>query len=258
MAWQYVLVAREGPVTIITINRPEAANALNPRAQLDLMEALDAFEADDTQWVAILTGAGDKAFCAGMDLKHQAGEGGMFTAPKGFGGVTNRPGLIKPLIAAVNGFAMGGGFEIALACDIVVAARHAVFAAQEPRFGLAALAGGIQRLPAIIGLKHAMGILLTGRRVSAEEGVRLGFVNEMAEGDVLLAARRWANEILACAPLAVRATKEATLRSLQLPAEPTILDQLAWPAMAAMLASEDAEEGPRAFAEKRNPVWRAR
>lgn len=258
MSLQYVLVEREGPLTIITINRPEAHNALNPRAQLDLMEALDAFEADDDQWLAILTGAGEKAFCAGMDLKHQADGGDLFTAPKGFGGITERRELAKPLIAAVNGVAMGGGFEIALACDIIVAARRAVFALPEPRVGLAALAGGIQRLPGVIGLKHAMGMLLTGRRVSAEEGAALGFVNEVTEGDVLTVARRWADDILACGPLAVRATEAAVLRSMHLPAEQAIAEQRYWPAMEAMLASEDAVEGPNAFAQKRTPQWRAR
>ncbi|HZU64292.1 MAG TPA: enoyl-CoA hydratase-related protein [Novosphingobium sp.] len=258
MSGASVLVSREGALTLITINRPEAHNALNPATQLELMAALDAFEADDGQWVAILTGAGEKAFCGGMDLKHQAAEGGLFTAPKGFGGITERPAMTKPVIAAVNGIAMGGGFEMALACDIIVAAAHAVFALPEPRVGLAALAGGIQRLPAMIGLKQAMGLLLTGRRVSAAEGLRLGFVNEVAEGDVLAAARAVAQEILACSPLAVRATKEAALRSLHLPAEEAIAAQWQWPAMAAMLASEDAVEGPRAFAEKRRPAWRGR
>ena len=124
--------------------------------------------------------------------------------------------------------------------------------------GLAALAGGIQRLPGMIGLKHAMGMLLTGRRVSAEEGARLGFVNEVAEGDVLAIARRWADEILACSPLAVRATKAAVLRSLHLPAEQAIAEQRHWPAMEAMLASEDAVEGPNAFAQKRKPQWEGR
>lgn len=254
----HVRIAREGPLTVITIDRPEAHNALNPQAQLDLMAALDDFEADDEQWVAILTGAGEKAFCCGMDLKHHAEEGGLFTPPKGFGGVTQRPAMTKPLIAAVNGMTMGGGFEIALACDIVIASARAVFALPEPRVGLAALAGGLQRLPAVVGLKQAMGILLTGRRVSAEEGLRLGFVNEVAEGDVLDAARRWAAEIIACSPLAVRATKEAVLRSLHLQAEQAIEDQWHWPAIEAMLASEDAVEGPRAFAEKRPPRWQGR
>jgi crotonobetainyl-CoA hydratase len=258
MSYAHILVEREERLTIVTINRPEAYNALHPETQLELQDAFDRFAQDDDQWVAILTGAGPKAFCGGMDLKAQAEKPDLFTAEKGFGGFTARFDLAKPVIGAVNGIAMGGGFELALACDIVVAADHAVFALPEPRVGLAALAGGIQRLPREIGLKHAMGMMLTGRRVTAQEAATLGFVNEVVSGDLLEAAKRWAGEILQCSPMAVRATKDAALRGLAIPIADGLTEQWDYPAMRAMLASADAMEGPAAFAKKRRPVWTGR
>lgn len=254
----YSIVERDGPLTTVTINRPEAHNALNAAAHDELAAVFDGFANDPDQWVAILTGAGGKAFCAGHDLKQQAAGGGLYSPPTGFAGLTARFDLTKPVIAAVNGVAMGGGFEAALACDIIVADSRAVFALPEPRVGLAALGGGLQRLPRVIGLKHAMGMMLTGRRVTAAEGARLGFVNEVVEGDVLAAARRWASEIIACSPMAVRATKEAVLRGLDEPIGSALADEWSYPAMTAMLASHDAVEGPAAFAGKRTPVWKGR
>lgn len=256
--YRHVKVDHEGALTIITLNRPQAHNALFMDAHVELEAVFDAFAADDSQWVAIVTGAGDKAFCAGLDLKKQAEGNALVTPPTGFGGLAGRFDLTKPVIAAVNGVAMGGGFELALACDIVVAHAKAVFALPEPRVGLAALAGGLQRLPREIGLKHAMGMMLTGRRVTAGEGLALGFVNEVTDGDVLEAARRWAADILACSPLSVRATKEAILRGLTVPAEQGMREEWDYPAMKAMLASADAIEGPAAFAAKRAPRWTGR
>lgn len=258
MTFNYITVAREGALTLVTINRPEAYNALNAQAHEELAAAFDAFAVDDSQWVAILTGAGGKAFCAGHDLKQQAAGGGLVTPPSGFGGLTARFDLNKPLIAAVDGVAMGGGFELALACDILLATPKSVFALPEPRVGLAALAGGIQRLPREIGLKRAMGMMLTGRRVAAQEGYELGFVTDVVEGDILDAARRWAAEILAASPMSVRATKEAALRGLDTPLAQALTEEWDYPAMKAMLASQDAVEGPAAFAEKRVPVWKGR
>ncbi|WP_292024011.1 MULTISPECIES: enoyl-CoA hydratase-related protein [unclassified Brevundimonas] len=256
MSQAYAVVERDGPLTIITINRPEARNALNGPAHEALGDVFDDFASDPDQWVAILTGAGDKAFCAGQDLKVQA-EGAALALPRrGFGGLTSRTGLDKPVIAAVNGFAFGGGFELALACDIVVAVEGAAFALPEPKVGLAALAGGLQRLPREIGLKRAMGLMLTGRPVSAREGLTLGFVNEVVEADVLGAARRWADDILKCSPMSVRATKAAVLAGLDQPLDQSLAEVWAAPATLKMLASEDALEGPKAFAEKRAPAWK--
>ena len=209
----YSEVIKEGRLTIITINRPEVMNALHPPGNIELSEAFDSFVLDPDQWVAIITGAGDKAFCAGNDLKFQASGGDMKVQPStGFGGITSRFDNPKPVIAAVNGVAMGGGFEIALACDLIIASENAVFSLPEPRVGLAALGGGIHRLPREIGIKNAMGMLLTGRRVSAKEGMDLGFVNEVSrEKSALEAAKDWARSILECAPLSVRASKEASM-----------------------------------------------
>ncbi len=255
MSYQYVKVDREGPLTIVTIDRAEAHNSLNLDANRELAAVFDAFAGDDDQWVAIITGAGGKAFCAGLDLRERAGGAALELPDAGFAGLSHRFDLAKPVIAAVNGIAMGGGFELALACDIVVAAEAALFALPEPRVGLAALAGGIQRLPREIGLKRAMGMMLTGRRVSAREGFELGFVNEVAEGDVMVAARRWAQEILACSPMSVRATKEAALAGLTVSTQEALAAEWDYPAMKAMLASQDAIEGPAAFAAKRAPHW---
>lgn len=255
MSYEFVQVEREGALTIVTIKRPESHNALHSAAQKELGAVFDDFASDDTQWVAIITGAGPKAFCAGHDLKLEPVISASMSNAPGFGGLASRFDLTKPVIAAVNGIAMGGGFEIVLACDLAVASANAVFALPEPRVGLAALAGGIQRLPHVVGLKRAMEILLTGRRVSAQEALALGIVNAVAEDDVLTAAKRLAGEILACSPMSVRATKEATLNSLSVSVEESLMGGWDYPAMKAMLASQDAIEGPAAFAEKRPPKW---
>jgi crotonobetainyl-CoA hydratase len=231
---------------------------LNYPAHCELAAAFDRFAADPTQWVAIITGSGTRAFCAGHDLKQQASGGGMKTPASGFAGLTSRFDLTKPVIAAVNGAAMGGGFEAALACDLVIASENAVFALPEVRVGLAALGGGMCRLPREIGLKKAMGMLLTGRRVSAREGFELGFVNEVVSEDALGAAKRCANELLACSPMSIRATKEAVIKNLALDVADSLGATWNYPAMKAMLDSEDALEGPLAFSEKRVPAWKGR
>lgn len=255
MDYRFAKVVHEGHVTIITIDRPEQRNALHSDAFFEFAAIFDDYEADPEQWVAIITGAGDKAFCAGADLK-----GGIGKMPaSGFAGLCTRFSLTKPVIAAVNGFALGGGFETALACDIVVAADTASFGLTEPRVGLAALAGGPQRLVREIGYKRAMGMLLTGRRVPADEGLALGFVNEVVPAaDLMAAARRWAGEIALCSPMSIRATKQLAMSAAGQGLEPAITGMFALPAVKAMLASEDMREGPRAFAEKRAPAWRNR
>jgi len=258
----YCKVERDGRILSVTINRPEVMNSLHPMANLELGEVFDDFVADADLWVAIITGAGDRAFSAGNDLKFQA-SGGMkeaeITMPKhGFGGLTSRYDNDKPVIAAVNGVAMGGGFEIALACDLIVASENAIFALPEPRVGLAALAGGMHRLPRQIGLKHAMGMMLTGRRVPAEEGLRLGFVNEVVPHDDLMpAARRWAEQIVECAPLSVRASKQSAMQGLDKANLQEAIDAQ-YDGVHAMLKSQDFVEGPLAFAQKRKPDWSGR
>ena len=260
MAYEFIEVVRESGITTITLNRPEVMNALHSPMHFEMDEALSAFEADPEQWVGVITGTGERAFSAGNDLKWQASGGQMRSPPSGFAGLTSRFDMAKPLIAAVNGVAMGGGFEIALACDLIIASTNAVFALPEPRVGLAALAGGLHRLPRAIGLKRAMGMILTAKRVSAAEGLALGFVNEVtAPGELLAAARRWAGEIAQCSPMSIRASKAAVLRGLD---EPTLAaainGQNRYPEVAALFRSEDFVEGPRAFAEKRTPQWKGR
>jgi len=261
VTWQFCTVERDGPVTLVRINRPEVMNALHPPANFELANIFDCFASDPAQWVAILTGAGDRAFCAGNDLKYAAelaarGER-IAVPPTGFGGLTSRFDLSKPVIAAVNGLALGGGFETALACDLIIAAQTADFALPEPKVGMVALAGGLHRLPRQIGLKRAMSLILTGRRVGAAEGERLGFVNQVVPAEELLSvARGLAADIIRCSPRSIRASKQAVLQGLE---EPTLASALSnqrqYSAMQELLTSEDVKEGPRAFAEKRAPRW---
>lgn len=257
MAYEFAIVEQIGSITSITINRPASMNALHREAHFELNEIFDRFAADESQWVAILSGAGDRAFCAGYDLKSLAGGGKEEWAASGFGGIAQRFDCDKPIIAAVNGVAMGGGFEMALACDLVVAVEEASFALPEPRVGLAAMSGGLHRLPRQVGLKQAMGMILTGRRISARECLQMGLVNEVVPGKQLMnTAMGWAREICECSPMSIRAAKQTVMRGLNLPLERAITEQTAFPAMKEMYTSQDFIEGPKAFAEKRRPRWR--
>ncbi|MBA3028292.1 MAG: enoyl-CoA hydratase [Desulfobacteraceae bacterium] len=255
---EFAKVEKEGHLTVITINRPENMNALHPPASMELETIFNDFESDPEQWVAIITGTGDRAFSAGNDLKYQASGGDMSMPASGFAGLTSRYNMVKPVIAAVNGMAMGGGFEIALACDIIIASEKAIFALPEPKVGLAALAGGMHRLPRQIGLKRAMGMMLTARRVAAPEALQLGFVNEVVpHGELMAKAKQWANEILECAPLSIRTTKQVAVQGLKYA---NIEDAMNanYDQMTLMFQSEDVFEGPMAFAQKRKPNWKGK
>ena len=255
---EFCKIERDGHITTITINRPEVMNAIHPPASTELSQAFDAFVADPDAWVGIVTGAGEKAFSAGNDLKFQAAGGKIESPASGFGGITSRFDNPKPLIAAVNGLALGGGFEIVLACDIVIASEKASFGLPEPRVGLAALAGGLHRLPRQIGMKPAMGMLLTGRRVEAREAQALGIVNEVvAPGELMAVARRWADAICECSPVSVRTTKRVVLEGLTHASLEEAMSAR-YDAIIDLVKSEDFVEGPLAFSQKRKPNWKGR
>jgi enoyl-CoA hydratase/carnithine racemase len=262
MSYDHVTYERRGHVAYVTLNRPERMNALDAHSHAELIEIFDDFERDADAWLAIITGAGDRAFCAGNDLKAtaQASANGerRVGADARFAAITRGYDCPKPLIAAVNGVAAGGGFEIALACDVVIAAESARFGLPEPRVGLIAGAGGIHRLTRQIPLKQAMGMLMTGRLIDGEEGRRLGFVNEVVPATQLMeAAERWASEMLECSPLLLQITKESAQAGFGLTVDEAIA--LDWEErIPRMLASQDYIEGPKAFAEKRTPVWTGR
>ncbi|HVV10494.1 acetyl-CoA acetyltransferase [Amycolatopsis sp.] len=256
--YEHVLVRRDGHLLEITINRPDARNSLHPMANEELDEVFDAYFADPDLWVAILTGAGDKAFSAGNDLVYSASGKPVWVPKNGFAGLTSRRDLPKPVIAAVNGFAMGGGCEIALACHLVVADETAKFALSEVKVGLAAGAGGLIRLPRSVPQKVATEMILTGRRISAEEARDYGLVNRVTEaGKALEGARVLAAEILDGSPTSVRV-------SLQVMAETQgIADTVEAvtrhsEAFDELMVSQDAIEGITAFAQKRRPVWHNR
>lgn len=259
MAYEFATYEKKGRIAVVTLNRPERMNALHPPSHIELDEIWNDFDSDPDVWIGILTGTGEKAFSAGNDLKYTAehGRGTMAPAPSGFGGITSRTNCWKPIIAAVNGFALGGGFEMALACDIIIAADHARLGLPEPRVGLIAGAGGVHRLPRMIPQKIAMGYILTGLHMTAQEAHRWGIVNEVVPlADLMTTATKWANEILECAPICVRASKQAVMQGIGQPLEFALSTQ--GTEAVKMRFSEDTVEGPKAFSEKRKPVWKAR
>ena len=254
----FINVAMKGHVTTVTLARPEVLNAINHEMHAELEVAFNNFADDHEQHVCVVTGEG-RGFCAGSDLKAAAAARPHLGYPAhGYAGLIERFDCPKPFIAAVNGVAMGGGFELALACDLIIASDNAVFSLPEPLVGAVALGGGLHRLARQIGLKQAMGMILSSRRVPASEGAALGFVNEVVPVSELAAAtRRWCDEIIKASPMSIRASKEAVMRGLdEQSVEAAIKAQGSYPAFAAWRQSEDALEGPLAFAEKRAPVWK--
>jgi enoyl-CoA hydratase/carnithine racemase len=262
VSYRFATYVKRGRIAYVTINRPEVMNALHLEAHLELKDIWEDFRDDPEVWVAILTGAGERAFSAGNDLKATAERTAAGTDVQGserppFGRITRDFDCPKPLIAAVNGVAVGGGLEMALACDVIVAADHARLGLPEPRVGLFAGAGGIHRLARQVPFHLAMGLLLTGKLIQADEAYRIGLVNEVVPlPELMAAAERWALEILECSPSSVRLTKEAVFAGLNVPVDEAIAGDAG--RVERLLASADFVEGPRAFAEKRKPQWTGR
>lgn len=256
-----VLYEKKDRLVYVTLNRPDVMNALSMEVRRKLIEAWQEFRADDDAWVAIVTGAGERAFSAGADLKEMASlppaavaelwEG---TPPVlGVRGVT----LWKPVIAAINGFCLAGGLELAMSCDMRVATEQSTFGLAEVTRAIIPGAGGTQRLPRLIPVGIAMEMLLTGKRINAQEALRYGLVNRVVPaGEHVAAAEEIAKTLLGNGPLAMRAIKEAALRGLDLPLEDGF--RLEWLLSRLIRDTEDAKEGPRAFAEKRSPAYKGR
>ena len=253
--FRFVTVKRDQRILEVTLNRPDSYNALFSAVHFELAEIFDAFERDRDLWVAIITGAGDKAFCSGNDLKVTAKGGDMTMPSSGFAGLCARAGRTKPIIAAVNGIAMGGGLEIVLACDLAVAVPAASFALPEVKVGLFAAAGGLQRLTRQIGEKAAMELILTGRTVPAEEAAKLGIINSItSERTALEEARTLAQTITGNSPSSIAASKRV-LNAMDKKAEWSEMLELSKAEIVKLMKTKDMREGVTAFAEKRKPNW---
>src|SRR5215471_11288686 len=258
-----IIYEKRNRVAYITINRPEARNAIDWETSKELSDAWKDFRDDDNLWIAVLTGAGDKSFSAGADLKSlipsltsrdrsrsPADEGG-------FGGITRGFECWKPIIAAVNGHCLAGGFEIMMACDLRIASENAVFGQTEVRWGIIPGAGGTQRLPRSIPLAKAMEIILMGESITAEEAYRIGLINKVVpQSELMNEVERWVAILLERGPLALRAAKQAILQGLSLPLDEGL--KLEQRLFTRLLATEDAREGPLAFAQKRKPDFKGR
>jgi len=256
-----VLYEQKDKIVTITLNRPEAMNSVDPETQEALIEAWTRFRDDDTAWVAILTGAGEKAFSAGADLKklipRTFAPGQRRDRDAGLGGITRGLEIWKPMIAAVNGHCLAGGLELALACDLRLASPNATFGLTEVRWAIMPGAGGTQRLPRAVPLAKALEMILMAQTIDAAEAYRIGLVNKVVPlPELMPTAVQWAQTLCERGPLAVRAAKEAVIRGLTMP----LADGLRLEAFlsATLRQTEDAVEGPKAFAEKRKPEFKAR
>jgi crotonobetainyl-CoA hydratase len=248
-------------VARVTIDRPQVLNAVDEATEAELQAIWTRLENEPDVRAIVLTGAGDRAFCAGADLSNAGAKSGLdywaSPRPGGFGGIALRTTLDVPVIARVNGHALGGGFEMVLGADIVIAAEEATFGLTEARVGYLPLDGGMVLLQRQVPFKLAMGLMLTARRFPAREVASWGLVNEVVPRAQLdEAVDRWLADVLACAPLSLRAIKQTVRRTAHLSAQEAQAQRL--PALLAALRSEDGAEGVRAFREKRKPVWTGR
>lgn len=258
-----ILYEKRGRVAYITINRPEARNAIDLETSRELAQAWQDFRDDENVWIGVLTGAGEKAFSAGADLKSLipmmtgAARNNETSDDGGFGGITRGFECWKPIIAAVNGFCLAGGTEMMLACDLRIASENATIGLTEVRWGIIPGAGGTQRLPRMVPLAKAMEIILLGEPITAEEAYRIGLVNKVVpQAELMNEVERWVNILLERGPLALRAAKQAMLQGLAMTLDEGL--QLEQRLFRQMLATEDAKEGPLAFAQKRKPEFKGR
>ena len=249
-----VLTSEEDGILVVTINRPEAKNAMTKAAAEGIAAAMDRLDSDDNLRVGILTGAGG-TFCSGMDLKGFLRGESPSIEGRGFGGIVQKPPE-KPLIAAVEGYALAGGLELMIACDLVVASAGAKFGIPEVKRGLVAAAGGVMMLPDQIPERIAMELALTGDFIDAARAYELGLINRITEGESLVAAKELAASIVANGPLAVRVSKQVIKQSRGWPMDERYTRQTQL--IAPVFVSEDAREGAAAFAEKRAPNWKGK
>ncbi len=248
---------KEGRVAIFTINRPEALNALSVEVHEELYEGMMDFRDNPDLWVAIITGAGDRAFCAGQDIKGMRPSMGGAVVLEEMKAYNVADTIWKPFIAAINGYALGGGLELALTCDIRIAAEHARFGQPEINIGAIPGGGGTQRLPRFVSRSQAAEILLMGQMIDAQEAYRIGLVNKVVPLDQLMpTAMKWAETICQASPVAVGASKEAMIRGYSLPLREGL--QVERELFGSVTSSKDGTEGVRAFVEKRKPAWKGK
>ncbi|MCP5280062.1 MAG: enoyl-CoA hydratase/isomerase family protein [Rhodoferax sp.] len=255
-----VRLAIENHVAHVTLNRPQAMNAVDLATEAELQRIWTQIENDPDVRVVVLTGAGERAFCAGADLKNPSVTGLEYWAANrvgGFGGIALRETLNVPVIARVNGFALGGGLEMVLGCDIVVACEEASFGLPEALVGRMPLDGGMVLLQRQVPFRQAMAMMLTGKRIQAQQALAMGLVNEVVpRAELDAAVQRWVDDLLACAPLSLKAIKQVVRLTGSM--TPSQAHATRLPAVVAALQSQDADEGVLAFQQKRKPQWSGR